>query len=211
MESFLRAFELGQQQGSDYVTCSGASSALMAAAQHPLEVGHTTLAAALAAFEGAAEAALRRCRRVLPADWLQHLERQVEQAGTIVTGARDQLCLLQQQASGVAGASEALGASVAAQAAAANAQQESTGGDSRQIPHATACDGCGQLAVGLRRCGRCMRAQYCRWVRGHLPAAAFQSLTGTSVAAVVGSVLVGVPAELPVCPLSLPVPPCLQP
>jgi hypothetical protein len=182
-ESCLRAFELAQQQGSDYFICTGASTALMAAAQHPPEVGHATLEAALAAFEGPAEAALRSCRRLLPADWVQHLERQVEQARTLVPEAREQLRLVQQQASGVAVASEALEACIAAQAAANNAHQEATGGDSRQILHATACDGCGQRAVGLRRCGRCMRAQYRRWVRGRLSAAAFQSLAGSGVAA----------------------------
>ena len=163
----LRGSELGQQQRSDFFIVYGASSALYVASQHPLEVGHSTLAAALAAFEQMPEAALHRCRRLLPADWVRTLERQVEQARPLVPGAQMQLRLLQQQAGGVAGATQALRASVAAQTAAA---KEAAGGDRNQFVHALDCDNCGQRAVGLRRCARCKRAQYCRWVRGRLPA-----------------------------------------
>ena len=164
--SYLRAFELGKQQGSDYYTCSGACLALKAAAAHPEEVGHTAFAAALAAFEQAAEPALRRCKRLLPEAWVQRLKELVGHSNALVPGAHSQVQLLQQRASEAAGASDAAGASralqssVAAQAAAFEAQREASGG--RCFPHAIDCDGCGERAVGLRRCSRCKQAQYCR-------------------------------------------------
>jgi hypothetical protein len=164
-ESHMRSFELGQQQGSDFYTCSGACMALNEAAFAPLEVGHRALASALAAFEQTAEAALRRCKRLLPEEWVRHLERQAERARTLVPGAREQLRLLQQQASGTAAAREALGTSVAAQVAAVGTREQSVGGQHRQFPHDIDCDGCGKPAVGLRRCSRCQPAQYCRCAR----------------------------------------------
>ena len=48
VEAYLRMFELGQQQRSDYWTVHGAGAALLIAFQSPLTVGHDILAAALA-------------------------------------------------------------------------------------------------------------------------------------------------------------------
>jgi hypothetical protein len=66
MERGIRAFELGQQQGGDYFTWTAACLALNTATFAPMEVGHSRLEAALVAFEGADEAALRRCKRRCP-------------------------------------------------------------------------------------------------------------------------------------------------
>ena len=96
VEGYLRAAQLGQQQGSDYWAIHSIGCALSLAACRPLEVGHSTLAAALASFEQTAEAALRRCKRLLPMQWVRHLERQVGLARPLLPGVRHQLQLLQQ-------------------------------------------------------------------------------------------------------------------
>ena len=94
-----------------------------------------------------------------------HQQRQVELVKRLVPTAREQLLLLQQQANGSPAASltasGALVTSVAAQDAVVSAYKESVGVHRRQFPHN--CDGCGQQAVGLRRCARCKRAQYCKY------------------------------------------------
>ena len=163
VQCFLRVSELGQQQRSDYWTAHGAGNALIFAAAHPLEVGHSAVAAALAAFEQTAEAALRRCKRLLPEQWVQDLRCRFQLARPMLAGARDQLpLLLQQQASSSSSsaASSALLASAAAQKAAVGEHAASLG----PTVYTTECSGCGQEAVGLRRCSRCKKAQYCRCV-----------------------------------------------
>ena len=92
----LRIFELGQQQRSDLWTAHGTARAISLAACRPLEVGHAVLAAALATL-GAAEAALGRCRRLLPYGWVQQMETQIGLSRRLLPAARDQLRLLQQQ------------------------------------------------------------------------------------------------------------------
>ena len=168
----LHAFELAQQQCSDYWTIWSAATALTTAALQPLEVGHSGLAAALAACEQTAEAALRRCKRLLPEVWVRQLEGQMAVARPLLPGAHRQLQLLQQQASGSSPAARtALLASEASQAAVFSEQVAALRplGRGIDLAHATDCDGCGQRAVGRRRCARCKRAQYCRYGCGRSP------------------------------------------
>ena len=160
VEFYLRAFELAQQQRSDYWTAVGAVNAFFVATFCPLEDGHSALAAAVAAFEQAAEAALRRCKRLLPEQWVRPLEYDEQVARCLLPGAHEQLQLWQGQPHGAGPAvSAALQASGDAQAEASSQQVDTSGFDAA---HATDCDGCGQAAVGLRRCARCKKAQYCR-------------------------------------------------
>jgi hypothetical protein len=159
----LRAFELAKQQRSDAWMIHSASNWLVLAACHPLDVGHST-----AAFEQTAEAALRRCRRLLPEVWVQGMIVELDMARSVLPGAREQLQLLQQQQQArrrgpaVTG-SEALLVSAAAQVAALREQAKSVGPRRFDNGELTNCDGCGQEAVGLRRCARCKKAQYCRY------------------------------------------------
>ena len=123
--------------------------------------------------------ALRRCRRLLPEAWVLPLQQLAELARPLVPGAREELRLLQQRASGVAGASEeALRASLAGRLL----QPNRTQGQPRQFAHATDCDGCGQRAVGLRRCARCKQAQYCRCVAAALFCVWLAGLSGAALA-----------------------------
>jgi hypothetical protein len=66
MQSFLRVCDHAQQQRGNLWPCLAAANALILATCHPVKVGHSALAAALAAFEETTEAALGRCRRLLP-------------------------------------------------------------------------------------------------------------------------------------------------
>ena len=141
--------------------------ALLASAWAPLAVGQATLAAALAAFEQTVEAAVRRCKLLLPEQWVQPLQGQLELVTPLLPKAREQLWLLQDQAgmSSSPTAHAALQASRGAQWAILYEQAESMG---RRLDPRVGCDGCGREAEGLRRCSRCQRAHYCRWVRGWL-------------------------------------------
>ena len=162
VQGFLRAFELSRQQRSDFWSVQSAVNALSFATTRPSEVGHSALAAAVAAFEQTAEAALRRCKRLLPEVWVRVLVVDVERARPLLPGAHEQLQLWQQQASSRRCASSAASqASGSAQRAAARQQPDRTRRD-LDARHITDCDSCGQPAVGLRRCGRCKKAQYCR-------------------------------------------------
>jgi hypothetical protein len=99
VQGFLRAFELSRQQRSDYWSVQSAVNALSFATTRPSEVGHSALAATVAAFEQTAEAALRRCKRLLPEVWVRVLVVDVERARPLLPGAHEQLQLWQQQAS----------------------------------------------------------------------------------------------------------------
>ena len=89
VQLYLRAFELAQQQRSDIWSANSAVNALCLATQHPSEVGHSALARAVAAFEQMDEAALRRCKRLLPELWVQPL---AELGRQMLPGAHEQLC-----------------------------------------------------------------------------------------------------------------------
>ena len=162
VERFIRVSQLGQQQRSDYWVVYGAATALHLATRSPHGVGHSTFAAALELFKQAAEPALRRCKRLLPERWTVVLEQQVATVKALLPGAHKQVRLLEQAGrsgnnSPAAGA--AVLASVAAQEAVATEQAASTAEDRWQ--GRLICDGCGERALGLRRCARCKQTQYC--------------------------------------------------
>lgn len=168
VQSYLRAFELAQQQGSDFWSVYAAPRALILSACNPLVMGHTTLAAAVAAFERVTDAAVRRCKSLLPDTWVQPATRHMAAAKSLLPGAHEQLQLLLQRlaSSRSAAATAAVRASGAAQLALYNKEVAAIGAHRFSDKGCTECDGCGQPAVGLRRCARCAKAQYCRcgWV-----------------------------------------------
>ena len=179
VERHLRAWRLAQQQRSDYWVAYSAAGVLLEATFAPAEVGPGGLEAALAAFEQTAEAGLRRCKRLLPEEWVSLLARRMEIVATLVPGAHEQLRLLHQLAtsrnassnassSGSPAAHAALKLSVFAQRHAAREQAGSIGWQRFELGQSTKCDGCGEPAVGLRRCSRCTRAQYCRCGTRHV-------------------------------------------
>ena len=88
----MRIFELVQQQRSDVWTVYGAVHALMLSAFAPLEAGRNTLEAALAAFEQTAEESLRRCKRLLPEQWVQPLPAHVELVTPMLPQALSSCC-----------------------------------------------------------------------------------------------------------------------
>jgi hypothetical protein len=171
VECYLQAARLGQAQRSDYWALSGAARALYVANCCPLEVGRSSLAAALDLYEQTGETALRRCKRLLPAAWMVPLGSDVQMARALLPRVHGQLQLLRQASSRGRGnigreARTAVLASAAAQRAAAENEQEmiSVRGDLGPCPASLICNGCNQLAAGLRRCARCKQAHYCRCV-----------------------------------------------
>jgi hypothetical protein len=167
VKCFLRAFHLGLQQMSDYWSVCGAAGALVIATRCPLEVGHSLFAAALNAFEQTAEAALRRCTRLLPVGWVVILEQQVRQGAPLLPGAHNQLRLLARAGNNPRAsqaASRAVLASAVAQLAILN-ELAATNEPNRHDGF-VGCDGWGQRAVGVRRCARFKQAQYCRCAAG---------------------------------------------
>jgi hypothetical protein len=169
VECYLQAARLGQEQRSDYWALSGAAKALHLATCCPLEVGRSSLAAALELYEQTAETALRCCKRLLPAAWVMPLGHDEQMARHLLHRVQGQLQLLRQASSRGRGdivreARTAVLASAAAQRAAAANEHEriSVQGDLGLCPAALVCNGCGELAAGLRRCARCKQAQYCR-------------------------------------------------
>jgi hypothetical protein len=169
VECYLQAARLGQEQHSDYWVLFGAAKAIHLATCCPLEVGRSSLAAALDLYELTAGTALPRCKRLLPAAWVFPLGNDAQVLKALLPRAHEQLQLLRQASSsrGNVGRETCMAvlASAAAQRAAVKHGQEGLWKDRDLGPSILLeCNGCGELAVGLRRCARCKQAQYCRCV-----------------------------------------------
>ena len=161
LEWCLQAAQLGREQQRDYWTLLGAAWGIYYAVRRPAEVGQDEFEAFLDIFEHAGEAAMRRCRRLLPDQWVLPLAQMVRIASALVPAARQQLVQLQQHArssSNAAAAAEARARLEHYTNAAIVAARGMRTGDIHT------CDGCGQRALGLHRCARCQRLQYCRCV-----------------------------------------------
>ena len=109
--------------------------------------------AAISAFQHA-EPALQRCRRLLPDFWIRRLECFVREAAAALPGAEAQL-------RGRRAMDAATAAALQRQVEQAR-QEQMERVRSIDLSHCNRCDGCGRLALGLRRCSRCKQAQYCR-------------------------------------------------
>jgi len=159
VELFLGCSQQAQQQRCDYTVASAGMYALAMVAS---DVSRTCSAAvqgsALAAFQQA-EAALRRCKRVLPQPWLAQAEVVLRE---MQHRQMPQQLQLQMQLQLPAQSTEPVFLLPS------HVLPPSMRGDdavdiSGQMANASKCAGCGGEAVGLRRCAACHRAFYCRW------------------------------------------------
>ena len=82
---------LGRQQHSDYWSLFVACLGIYYKSQFPAEAGPGKVSACLEYFEHSGEAALRRCKRLLPDQWVLSLGQMVKVAGSLLAGVREQL------------------------------------------------------------------------------------------------------------------------
>ena len=157
---YLRAVRLGQEQRSDFWVARCAPPALVHAAAST-DVSRASSEAAVAAFR-LAQPALKRCKPLIPERWARAVEGLLPQAAAVLPLEETKLRLLQ-----AGGDSSATGATLQAAAQAAHTAQVALLPTAIRA-HDVGCHGCGKGAIGLRRCGRCLQAQYCRRVApGH--------------------------------------------
>ena len=165
VDMHLSLCSLAQQQGSDWWVVRGAMSALTMAGQNPGIISCSSTQAALAAFQEALQAPLRCCQRLLPALWVQRLQKWLAPAMPFVAVVEQHLASLQSNDGGGRDGTSVGGSSTHEQTMqAVCAAAEQAGCALRAVRHERdlECSGCGQPAVGLRRCSRCKMAQYCR-------------------------------------------------
>lgn len=120
-----------------------ASRALAYAALPSVAVSASDLAALIAAVEEA-PAEVKRLRRVLPQSWAAILQESAQGAQTVLHAAWQQL----HGSRGTAGERLAL---------LTDALEQQEGAEQAAAAGCT-CTGCGQRALGLRRCARCKQA-----------------------------------------------------
>lgn len=162
MNLLLRGVQLARRQRSDYfeVVC-GVRAVILA----PSVLSDTRYIAVdflqlLVEVGEAAGPAVRRCKPVLPHAWVHVIEGVEHLSQPTLAALQAELRVHKEQASGssaaqVAAAKAALRSSIDA-AVEAVVREHATSSNATVL-----CSGCGQYAVGLRRCGRCKAAQYC--------------------------------------------------
>jgi hypothetical protein len=164
VEMYLHAFQLAQQQRSNWWTLQAGASAVIHAAQYCFQLNAATLEAALETMQHL-EPALQRCRRLLPTMWAKHIEAMAVAAQGCAARIQKHLQdwqLLQQLLATQSLQPLSSGAARAAEYT-ADADPEQT--IQRFLEQRSCnCHGCGNEALGLRKCGRCKQAQYCRYV-----------------------------------------------
>ena len=160
MEMILRAFQLAQQQRSDWWVIQAGSTAMMLAATEAAftNPNPATLEAALAVVPHL-EPALQRCRRLLPEHWVRHVELQVQATQKHAAMVQGGVQSLQQTRGSTAGGRAAGGGAAESSAGAQVLQSYEAILEQRSCR----CHGCGMPALGLRKCSRCKQAQYCRY------------------------------------------------
>ena len=157
LPNLLKGIRQAQQRGSGYyaVFLTGAAANACSRAESG------TAPAELQAVEAAlreAEAAVPRCRRVLPQRWVSVLESCLPIFRDMLQAARLRSATFQAVRSGdpqaIASANRHWQANL--QAFASTVEQKKA-----QVAAADVCTGCGKHAVGLRACARCRAARYC--------------------------------------------------
>lgn len=147
-----RAGELARQQGSPFWEAHaalGQVSSVLAMAQ--LKDGYVD-AEVLQQARGlvaAADAAMEQCRKVLPHCWTHDPNTKIEWVKDRLQQAERHLQRLEREDP------------VTATQEAEEEARQWTQRTQRSEPAGTRCDGCGEHAVGLRRCARCKQAWYC--------------------------------------------------
>ena len=153
----LLGVQRAKQQGSDcwavHLTGSAAMACTLAEpAATPAELQAVETAAQQA------EAALARCKRLLPHTWVNSLQARMPFLQETLQTARLALASVQAQQTGdpvaVAAADEHYAAHL--QASLSSHEQHLA-----LMTGAVACAGCGRPAVGLRACARCRAVRYC--------------------------------------------------
>ena len=150
----LRMYRLARQQGSDYWAMRATPGLLSTATLTP----NPTIDCLEAAVEAGQQAlsALRRCRRLLPDPWLNGFDAALSARQPQVACAERQLQLLRRTGNPVAAANSLRGVAEQALASCDVSRQIADSGSGMM------CDGCGEAALGVRRCSRCKQARYCR-------------------------------------------------
>jgi hypothetical protein len=166
LDCYLQAHSLGQQQRSDFWVVRSAAGALSLAGHHPHGVSPRSLEAVLNAFQQAVPAPLRRLRPLLPEPWVSSLELSVEAARPFAAVVEQTLQSRQQAGSSRyisrdIGRGDASGGTTS-QAVAAASDESTSVWQVWASQNPCQCSGCGEQAVGLRRCSCCKTAGYCR-------------------------------------------------
>lgn len=157
MQQMLHGVRLAQSQRSDFWAIRFAATAVGLCCIIGADLPPATLQAVVEAARQA-EAALARCRRLLPHPWVNALQSNIANCRSALPAVHARLASLRAQERGdvaAAAAADRLGGETIA-ALDATAEQRFA-----SLQAANICAGCGQRAVGLRACSRCRAAYYC--------------------------------------------------
>ena len=151
----LQGVRLAQAQRSDFWVVQLAGTALINAVSDGPAAALQEVQAAIEAIQQA-EAALARCKRLLPHPWVNMLHVSMALYRSVLPAAHAQLNRLQAEQRGdrqaAAAASTQFDATLSALDSSASEQ-------SARIKAFLHCASCGQRAVGLRACARCRAVQ----------------------------------------------------
>ncbi len=142
---FMAALRAAETANSPYYRMSSALPALAYAAEPVVAVSTRDLAALIAVAEEA-PAAIKQLRGVLPHSWVASLQVDADAGLAMLPAAKLRL-------QGISAPDDDERMAAAEQAAAAEKAAPTEG---------CTCSGCGQRAIGLRRCARCKQAA-CEW------------------------------------------------
>lgn len=158
VDAYLRAVSLGQQRGSDWWVARCAPAALLACGR---DVSRASKAAAAAAVRQA-QPALKRCKKVLPDQWIKSAECLLVQTPTTLARIEADLGVAEGQAGAGTGGSSASSAAAASTAVGSGSALTVEEVAKAMRVRSVLCASCGSKALSLRFCGRCRQVQYCR-------------------------------------------------
>lgn len=145
LHRLLRGYALAQQHRSDFWQCRFAVLALNYAGTGTVDLPPPLLARVAYAFQQA-QAAFRRCSRLLPDGWLTAERAGFQLGQTLLPSVLARAQLGRKSSRSVA----------------AHAEFKRTLGQMRgELNTHLECPGCGEQAVALRACSRCRTARYC--------------------------------------------------
>ena len=157
LRHLLQGVRLAQAQRSEYWLVQLAGTTLIECAADISAAKLDEVEAAAAAFQ-LAEAALARCKRLLPQPWVSSLQRGMATYRNVLPAVNAQLAGLhaEQSADQSAVASAAHRFDTMLTSACDWISEQAT-----QTDASLDCAGCGRTAVGLRACARCRAVRYC--------------------------------------------------
>ena len=157
MQLVLRGVRVAQAQRSDYWAVRLAAAAVELCSLVSADLPPATLQAVVVAAQQA-DAALGRCRLLLPHSWANALLSDMAMCGDVLPEVHARLASLRAQDRGdvaAAAAADRLGDETMAAIDATADQRLAT------LRAGRICAGCGQRAAGLCACSRCRAAFYC--------------------------------------------------